>query len=159
VNERLKKSVDLVADLSKQLITVSTGIVTVTLLFSKDLFGPKCIAVAAWIFFLLSTVCGLWALMALTGTLAPSDENPPTDEDFVIGGNVRHASAAQIITFGLAVILTMAYVVFAFSGPTPQAQTMGACDTAPCYCQHGTVTNKAGSPDQHGEDIQPKVSK
>ncbi|WP_130418067.1 hypothetical protein [Edaphobacter modestus] len=52
MNERLKKSVDLVADLSKQLITVSTGIVTVTLLFSNDLFGPKGIAVAAWIFFL-----------------------------------------------------------------------------------------------------------
>ncbi|MBS1804891.1 MAG: hypothetical protein JST28_16145 [Acidobacteria bacterium] len=133
MNERLKKAVDFIADLTKQLITVSSGIVTVTLLFSKDIFGPKLIAVWAWVFYLASTVFGLWALMTLTGTLAPNDGQPPRDEDFLIGKNVRLPSGLQIITFGVAVVLTIVYVLKAFSGPIPKSDSATPV-TVQCNC-------------------------
>jgi hypothetical protein len=74
MDDREKKAFDFAADLTKQLITLSTGIVTITLLLSKDFVGPRLLALAAWSFYLLSTVFGLWVLMALTGTLAPLKE-------------------------------------------------------------------------------------
>ena len=117
MNDRQKKAFDFASDLTKQLITLSTGIVTVTLLFSKDLLGPKWLAVAAWAFYLFSTVFGLWALMALTGTLAPANDATLADDtDVVIGGNARLPSALQIFAFGIATILTLIYVFAAFCG-------------------------------------------
>jgi hypothetical protein len=133
MNERLKKAVDFIADLTKQLITVSTGIVTVTLLFSKDIFGPKLVAVWAWVFYLASTVFGLWALMALTGTLVPNDGEAPKDEDFPIGKNVRLQSTLQIGAFGIAVVLTLIYVLLAFSGPLPKGPDQ--VPVVQCNCQ------------------------
>lgn len=128
MNDQKKMAFDFAADLTKQLITLSTGIVTLTLLFSKDLLGPKWMPVAIWTLFLLSTVCGLWTLMTLTGTLAPvpkagprsdsykDDTSPATDSSahdsrsLEIGPNVRLASKCQIATFALAILLTIVYV-------------------------------------------------
>jgi hypothetical protein len=133
MDEREKKAFDFAADLTKQLISLSTGIVTVTLLFSKDITGPKMLAVAAWATFLVSTICGLWVLMALTGTLAPTNQgttqvvsNPQNklqketgtqnaNNSISLGNNVRLPSALQILTFGLATVLTLVYVFVAFS--------------------------------------------
>ncbi|MGB9236849.1 MAG: hypothetical protein WCC04_20765 [Terriglobales bacterium] len=140
MNERDKKAFDFAADLTKQLITLSTSIVTLTFLFSKDLQGPKWLAVVIWMLFLLSTVCGLWTLMSLTGTLAPlprHQSNPPPQtppapnggqvEDgrpLEIGNNVRVASKWQIFMFGAAILLTLAYVPLAFlRHPPPLACT------------------------------------
>jgi len=150
MNERQKKAFDFASDLTKQLITLSTAIVTITLLLSKDFVGPRLLAVAAWTFYLLSTVCGLWALMALTGTLAPLKEkkgkphgalktasSAPSDngedERLEIGGNVRKPSGLQILTFGLATLLTLAYVFATFAiPPKPTPPPLKNCC---CQCQ------------------------
>src|SRR5579863_2614129 len=134
MNEREKKAFDFAADLTKQLITLSTGIVTITLLLSKDFVGPRSLAIAAWTFYLLSTICGLWALMALTGTLAPVKKYAgrpagTENEKFEIGSNVRVPSTSQILTFGLATLLTLAYVFVAFARP-PKANP----STQNCCC-------------------------
>lgn len=154
MNEREKKAFDFAADLTKQLITLSTGIVTVTLLLSKDFVGPRTVAVAAWTFYLISTICGLWALMALTGTLAPlkkgktgqvSDINSKSSastnehERFEIGNNVRRPSLLQVLAFGLATILTLVYVFATFAHqpqPVPPP-TKNCC----CQCQPFTPTH------------------
>ncbi|HTW24950.1 MAG TPA: hypothetical protein VMD78_15190 [Candidatus Baltobacteraceae bacterium] len=122
MNDRQKKAFDFASDLTKQLITLSTSIVTVTLLFSNSLTGPRMLAVFAWAAFLVSTLCGLWALMGLTGTLAPADDpNLPDGTNVVIGKNTRIPSALQVFAFGFATVLTLAYVFLAFSGPASQA--------------------------------------
>ncbi|MGA3295415.1 MAG: hypothetical protein ABSE45_15715 [Candidatus Acidiferrales bacterium] len=150
MNERQKKAFDFAADLTKQLITLSTGIVTITLLLSKDFFGPRLLAVAAWAFYLFSTVFGLWALMALTGTLAPvrtrkarrnasgtSTSSASTDdkeeEEFEIGDNVRKPSTLQILSFGLATVLTLAYVCATFLHPAKAAPP--PVNNCCCACQ------------------------
>jgi len=138
MNDRQKKAFDFAADLTKQLITLSTGIVTITLLLSKDLTAPRWLAVAAWTFYLLSTVFGLWALMALTGTLAPLKKNParPANaehQEFEIGRNVRIPSTLQVLIFGIATLLTLGYVFVAFANPpkaSPPAQNC-SCISAP----------------------------
>lgn len=140
MNEREKKAFDFAADLTKQLITLSTGIVTITLLFSKDLTGPRTLAVWAWTFYLLSTICGLWALMALTGTLAPLTSSKKThvggklsssaksaDDALELGKNVRYPSALQIFTFGLATLLTLVYVIRTSAVPRDTAPAKESC--------------------------------
>jgi len=139
MNARLTKAVELIADLTKQLITLSTGIVTVTLLFSKDIFGPKHIAVWAWGFYLLSTIFGLWALMALTGTLAPVSPDAPKDEDFPIKANIRIPSGGQIITFGIAVVFTIWYVFAAMYGPEPPPPPLPPPAVVVCKCDQPPV--------------------
>lgn len=122
MNDRQKKAFDFASDLTKQLITLSTSIVTITLLFSNNLTGPRALAVFAWAFFLISTLCGLWALMALTGTLAPAnDPNLPDNTNVVIGPNARIPSTFQVIAFAIATVLTLIYVFLAFCGSSPPA--------------------------------------
>src|SRR5271168_1343645 len=105
--EYQKKAFDFAADLTKQLITLSTSIVTVSLLFGDHFPKQSLLAVWAWTFYLISAVFGLWTLMALTGTLAPL--NPPPN-DFDLKFNVRLPSALQIVAFGVALILTIKFV-------------------------------------------------
>lgn len=107
LTESQKKAFDFAADLTKQLITLSTSIVTVSLLFGKDFPRQNLLAVWAWTFYLVSTIFGLWTLMALTGTLAPL--NPPSTS-FDLGFNVRLPSALQIVAFAIAVVLTIIFV-------------------------------------------------
>jgi hypothetical protein len=141
MDEQSKKAFDFAADLTKQLITLSTSIVTLTLLFSKDVLEPRWLAVAVWVVFLISIICGLMALMALTGTLAPLPQphaldsskpipqTPPVvaggvvpEEPLVIGKNVRICSGAQIILFGLAILMTIGYVIVAISKQKPEPE-------------------------------------
>jgi hypothetical protein len=107
-DERHKKAFDFAADLTKQLITLSTGIITVALLFGEK-FPHEQSAKAAFIFYTLSTICGVWTLMALTGTLAPVNEK--VSDDLTLGGNVRLPSALQILTFGAASVCTLCFVI------------------------------------------------
>jgi hypothetical protein len=145
MDEQNKMAFDFAADLTKQLITLSTSIVTLTLLFSKDLMDPKWMPVAIWTLFLLSTVCGLWTLMSLTGTLAPipkarplANPNQSTSShvsgdaavgspSLEIGENVRRPSTFQIITFGLAILLTIVYVPIGLFGHKVSQTTAGRC--------------------------------
>lgn len=144
MDEQSKKAFDFAADLTKQLITLSTSIVTLTLLFSKDVLDPRWLAILIWILFLFSTMFGLLALMALTGTLAPVPQahaidttSPPPpatgvgpqDKPLAIGDNVRMWSKWQVVSFGLAIFLTIFYVVIAMAKhkPTPEQP--------PCKCE------------------------
>lgn len=80
-DERLKKAFDFGADSTKQLITVAVGVIAFTITFSKDFVGAtntvaKVLACLAWIFYLLSVLCGLATLNGLTGQLEPGDDAP-----------------------------------------------------------------------------------
>lgn len=70
VEEWRKQAFDFAADSTKQLITIATGVVTVTVLFSKDLDAvSRGWALAAWIVLLLSIGSGLAALLNMSGNL------------------------------------------------------------------------------------------
>jgi hypothetical protein len=96
-------------ELSTQLITLSTGLLALSVTFTKDILktipkekerGLK----AAWAVHLLSIVFGIWTLMALTGTLVPLQSRPPGTV-IVLAGNVRGPAMGQVIAFFLGTLL------------------------------------------------------
>lgn len=104
-----KGSFDFLADSTKQLITVATGIVTVTLVFSKDLLiHARFSALIAWILLTVSVLCGICTLFVLSGVLnAAATSNKPPD---IAAKDLRFFSGSQIIFFVLGVV---AMVIFA----------------------------------------------
>lgn len=114
MEERTKKAFDFASETTKQLITLSTGIITVTITFSKDLLemgkdSHNEILIAAWILFLISIILGVWTLMALTGELEQVGKKP--QKPSIRGRNVTIPSALQILTFLFAIGMAVAYGV------------------------------------------------
>jgi hypothetical protein len=105
--EHQKKAFDFAADLTKQLITLSTSIVTISLLFGDHFPKQSKLALWAWVFYLASSLFGLWTLMALTGTLAPIKAPPAS---FDLGFNVRLPSGLQVLAFAIAITITIRFV-------------------------------------------------
>lgn len=126
MKENQKKSFDFAAETTKQLITISTAIITLTVTFSKDILGgaenaPKTLLVWTWGIFIASIICGVMTLMTLTGTLQPmqkkeSEENPPISDEqreknllekiSINNGNIRLFSIGQSLLFVVAIIMT-----------------------------------------------------
>jgi hypothetical protein len=80
MDEQVKLGFEFAKGLSEQLITISTGILALSITFTKDLVdripprGTIFLGIS-WLLFVISIVCGLDHLSALTGQLAPRD--PP----------------------------------------------------------------------------------
>ena len=102
MTEQTKLAFEFASDLSKQLITLSTGILALTITFTKDTMGvagkPIRLLLFSWVSYLVSIFFGIWSLMALTGSLAPLAVIDPNAVP-VIDFNVRLPSALQIISF------------------------------------------------------------
>ena len=133
MKENEKKAFDFAADVTKQLITLSTAIITITITFSKDIINfadnsAKNYLLWAWILFIATVFFGIWTLMALTGTLQPlkkgtsnnqpepdTNSNSPTENinDIVNcsinTNNIRIPSMIQILCFIVALSFTIVY--------------------------------------------------
>lgn len=132
MKENEKKAFDFAADVTKQLITLSTAIITITITFSKDIINfadnsAKNYLLWAWILFIATVFFGIWTLMALTGTLQPlkkgtsnnqpepdANSNPPTENTIEINcsintNNIRIPSMIQILCFIVALSFTIVY--------------------------------------------------
>lgn len=102
-----KLAFEFASDLAKQLITLSTAILALSITFQKDIAGKKDLPSIrllgfGWIGYLLSILLGIWTLMALTGSLAPVDASPPPTG---IDSNARLPAGLQILAFTAATIL------------------------------------------------------
>lgn len=106
LDEPLKTAATLVGDLTKQVITLSSAFLTVTITFSKDLLGvidrPGFLQ-TAWILLFVSVVSGLIVMMTLTGRVQASSDSSPLRFD----GSLRTASIVQILLF-LGAMLALA---------------------------------------------------
>ena len=75
MEERQKKAFDFAADLTKQLITLATAVLTFTITFAKGIphieYGEKVVLMTSWICYILSVGAGIFTLMSLTGNLDP----------------------------------------------------------------------------------------
>ena len=117
MDEQRKQAFEFARDSTKQLITLATGIIALTVTFSKDVFGKpspfeQLLLVGSWIFFLLSVVMGVCTLLALTGSLEPKEEpivgtNVATRGPSIRGSNVTIPSIIQILTFLIGLALTV----------------------------------------------------
>jgi hypothetical protein len=135
MEERQKKAFDFAVDLTKQLITLATVIITLTVTFSKDIIGVvddsnRTLLLLSWIVFIISILFGILTLMALTGNLDPIPKKQPKDDTgsmpdpvapspnlTITSSNVTSTAKLQIYTFLIALALTVTYGYNAASSP------------------------------------------
>lgn len=131
--ERIKLSFSFAGDVVKQLIALSTAIVTLCVALTDKLFSSEVAQnhsiwlLIALAFFVLSILFGLLTMMAMTGTLGKPEEgnnDEATDEaeeqeeievnkGTIYQGNIRALMFCQLATFFLAIILAVVFVVVA----------------------------------------------
>jgi hypothetical protein len=101
MDERLKKAFELATEVHKQLITLATAIVAITVSFSKDIFagqqGATDLLQWGWVLYLLSIMAGVWALLAITGTLARAAE--ANQAPVLYKSNIQFPAILQITLF------------------------------------------------------------
>ena len=100
---------DLLFEIAKQIVTVASGLIALTVTFAKNvgdgsLSRAARIALGSW---LLAIVASLWVLLALTAQLAAGNGN-------VWAWNVRLPMFVQIIAFGLGLVFFLRH---AFTAP------------------------------------------
>ncbi len=112
-----------IRDLVKQILTLSTGIIAITITFSKDFISIDKISAnsqylisVSWILFLVSIVFGILALMAISGLniqliwgkrkVEVYDNNGTYPKEFK---SCMLFFASQIIFFLLALVLIVFY--------------------------------------------------
>lgn len=111
MDEQLKLGFAFAKDFAEQLITLSTGIIALSVAFTKDLVGrmpqrsSKYLG-ATWFLFLISIMFGLMHLMALTGQLAPVEISAPVA---VIGFKPRLFGVLQVLAFLFATVSAVLY--------------------------------------------------
>jgi cytochrome bd-type quinol oxidase subunit 2 len=133
-DDRRKAAFDYASDATKQLLTLATGIIAVSITFSTDIIANttahRWALITAWIVYLVSIVCGVWALLSLTGELEQTQANP-TDPS-IRGSNVRLPSILQIIAFLAATICLVLYAGLTFetkATPSPTTTTVTVTTT------------------------------
>ena len=112
MDDRLKAAFAFAQETTKQLIGLATGVIALTVTFSKDIATSvgtpaRIFLMLSWIAFLLSVLCGVWTMLALTGTLEPKhgSTNTPT----IRGRNVTIPSIAQIFFFLAGLVFAVFY--------------------------------------------------
>jgi hypothetical protein len=121
LDDRTKTAFTFAQESTKQMITLATGVIALTITFSKDIAGSvdqsaRAFMLLSWIAFLVSVVFGVWTMLALTGTLEPGPDAsteagaanagatgvrsaPPAQQATIRGRNVTVPSMLQIVTF------------------------------------------------------------
>ncbi|MDQ3986134.1 MAG: hypothetical protein M3280_06505 [Actinomycetota bacterium] len=117
MDAKLEKAFDFAQDTTKQLITLSSAILALTITFVTELVGdvegwPKYFVGASWILNIVSIVCGLLTLMALTAELEPKDPSTSPPMPSIRSSSVVSTAVFQVITFLAA---TTALVIFAIA--------------------------------------------
>ena len=104
--DQQKSAVASVQDFTKQLISLSTGVVTFTLVFLTDIVGTHAVIASrtrlriGWAILLFSILCGLLILQKIIGMLWARRID-------LEGGFIRLASFTQLLTFYAGVIVTV----------------------------------------------------
>lgn len=101
-------------DLAKQLITLATGILALSITFTKDILKDRVRVVtwplkSAWIAYLLSVCFGIWTMMALTGMTFEVTKHPEDYKSVSYGTSISIPSSLQILAFVLGTLFLIVY--------------------------------------------------
>jgi hypothetical protein len=98
------------AELSKQLITLSTGLTALTVTFADKFTVPNTVIsvpstlAVAWGAFILTVLFGIWSQMAITGTINAAALTATTPN--VDTPNIRFPAFLMIATFFVGLVFT-----------------------------------------------------
>lgn len=106
--DRQELSFKFAQDVTKQLITLATVILTVTVALAtanedKIPVDSEELIVGAWVALSVSVVLGAFALMALTSSLAPRNKADPT----IYAPVIRWLAASQVIVFLVGLVIAV----------------------------------------------------
>ncbi|HXQ69593.1 MAG TPA: hypothetical protein VN844_03870 [Pyrinomonadaceae bacterium] len=101
-------------ELAKQLITLATGILALSITFTKEAVRSSGLIVTwplklAWIAWLLSVCFGIWTMMALTGMIFKITENVDALKPVTYGTSIRIPASLQILMFLLGIALLIVH--------------------------------------------------
>ena len=101
-------------------MTVSTGVIAATVIFSKALSQTaRILALVAWLLLLVSVVCGLGALFSMTGQLAQAATGGTLPDLNAKKSGIRKLSKAQIGIFFVGMLVLAIFGFFASKVDTP----------------------------------------
>lgn len=107
----VEKAFEFAQEATKQLIALATGVVALTITFLTDVLetapgSAERFLQAAWVLYLVSVVFGVLTLLSLAGNLErPGDGASPS----IYRGNIIAFSIGQVLCFGTAMALTLAF--------------------------------------------------
>ena len=101
-------------DLVKQLITLATGSLALSITFTKDIIKTNVPVVTwplkiAWVSWLASVCFGIWTMMAVTGTIFKLTANTGSATPVTYGASVSIPAFLQILTFILGIALLIVH--------------------------------------------------
>ena len=110
--ELRKKAFDFASATVKQLITLSTALIALSITFRGNFeqAGNEVLLLICWISFFVSVLFGIMTLMALTGTLEKcTEEGDNKIKLSIYGANVKRPSGLQILFFLLGLLFLGIY--------------------------------------------------
>ena len=118
VDPQMELGLDFVKEIAKQLISLATGVLTLSVTFTKDIAkqvpadGTKWLK-TAWVLLLISIFCGIAELSALAGALLPIKQAPLS-----IPSNSRIFGFLQLLLFcgGTTAIMVYGFKVLTIAG-------------------------------------------
>lgn len=107
VDDQTKLAFASVSELTKQLITLGTAVLTLEVGFAKA-FAEKSVASQwqvqwSWIALLLSIVAGVWVLMAVAGKVAKASNLAAVD---IYSASIRLPAFVQVVAFVVGLFFT-----------------------------------------------------
>ena len=123
MEDQLHIAFEFAADLSKQLITIATALLALSITFAKDLvkrLGERGqgYLVASWLALLISVLFGVVHLATLTGSLVALDGAPPA-----FGSSIRASAMVQEVAFLLGMVMLVVYGRKALGKASPGTKT------------------------------------
>lgn len=117
IDERIKIGFDQAASTIKQILTLSTAIVTITSVAAKSVFDDvssdalTCLGIS-WIFFILSIISGVMGLMSLAGNVAPENLDEESPSPSIYNRPSAIIIKCQLIAFLVGIIFVVLYGYF-----------------------------------------------
>src|SRR3954467_11698706 len=117
MQDNISKAFDFAQESAKQLLTLATGIValTVTLLTTLAPHAPstaRTYLYVSWAAFVVSVAGGVATLMMLAGNLERPNEG---DEPSIYAGNIKLMAMIQAVAFGAGLVLTVVFGILALN--------------------------------------------
>lgn len=109
---KLTKPFDYALDVTKLIIGLCTGLITIVLTFHESIFNcNNSFVFISLIFLLISILMGLWTTLALTGSVAELNKaNESNTHSGINSWSIRLPSMLQISLFVLALIFFVVHI-------------------------------------------------
>jgi len=114
MKETKLKSFDFAVDLTKQLISLSTVLIAISITFFEKFSNNsnKWILIGSWIFLFLSIILGVFTLMTITGRLGQVKDEESINSLDIYGKNITKCASSQILSFIIGIFLLIIFSSF-----------------------------------------------